>query len=197
MLSILCPTRPDPYIHDLIQEVEKIGIAHEIIVVADQERHGKGWALREAFKQAKGDQIAFLDGDGDIEPRMLLRLLPFLADFDVVVGSKRITIASLQRRLITHLSRFYLQFFFGLKVDSQTGIKLFRRTALSLFSAYWKCDGYLFDVEILTTCQRHGLRIVEVPVEAEIKAGVSWISLCQTFWESLGLWYRLLFPAKK
>lgn len=191
MLSILIPSRNEPNIVKFVEEVERELPAHEIIVIRDNDGRGKGWALREALLHAKGDCIAFLDGDGDIPPRMLHRLFPFLEDFDIVVGSKRVLNAPWHRKIITHLSRIYIRLAFGLTVDTQTGIKLFRYDALE----YWKSNSFFFDVEILAKAMRKGKRIIEVPIEAEIKASMSMKALYLTFRESLCLLYRLLFLA--
>lgn len=169
-----------------VKEVEKELPAHEIIIASDRAGRGKGWAVREALQHAKGDRIAFLDSDGDIPPRMLRRLIPFLDDFDVVVGSKRIWKAPWHRKIITHLSRIYIRLFFGLTCDTQTGIKLFRREALDS----WKENSFIFDVEILAKAKKKGMKIIEVPIEAEIKNPMSRKALWNTFLGSIRLMFR-------
>jgi|25BtaG_2_1085352.scaffolds.fasta_scaffold00534_16 dolichol-phosphate mannosyltransferase len=181
MLSILIPNHNEDNIQELIAEIERVLPANQIIIAVDRDGKGKGWAMREALHYARGKYIAFLDGDGDIEPRMLKRLLPFLEDFDVVVGSKRMTYAPLQRKILTYLSRIYIRLMFGLPCDTQTGIKLFRSSALRT----WETDGFLFDVEILAAAHRRELKIVEVPVEAEITKSMSRRAIWRTFLESL------------
>jgi glycosyltransferase involved in cell wall biosynthesis len=193
MLSIILPSHREAEIHNFVQEVENRFPACEIIVSSDREGMGKGWAIRQAIAHAKGSEIVFLDGDGDIHPRMLLRLLPFLEDFDAVVGTKRINHKHASRRFITRLSRLYIRCLFGLSVDTQTGIKLFRREVL----LDWKTNGWLFDAEILFNIQKNGGRIIEVPIEAEIQVKISWRTLCKTFLESLILKYRLSYQPGK
>ncbi len=188
MLSILIPNHNEENIHQFINEIELsvLNTDYEIIIAYDRESKGKGWAMREALSQAKGDLIAFIDGDGDIQPRMLWRLFPFLVDFDVVVGSKRMTNAPIQRKILTYLSRIYIRVFFGIGVETQTGIKLFHRSALQ----DWKSDSFFFDVEILANCQRRNLKMIEIPIEAEIKESMSWRAICKTLLESLYLIFR-------
>lgn len=186
MLSTLLPCHKEKGIDEFVKEVERVLPAHEIIIASDRTGRGKGWAVRQALMHAKGDRIAFLDSDGDIEPRMLLRLIPFLDDFDVVVGSKRIWHAPLHRKILTHLSRVYMRVMFGVTFDTQTGIKLFRREAIQ----GWRLDGFIFDLEILIKAKQRGMKIIEVPIEAEIKESMSWRIICKTLWESLILWFR-------
>jgi glycosyltransferase involved in cell wall biosynthesis len=193
ILSILLPNHNELNIHEFVDECVALGIASEIIVCTDRYGKGKGWATREALKQATGDSIALLDSDGDIPARMLLRLLPFLEDFDVVVGTKRVNHRYIWRRVVTHLSRIYIRGLFGIQVETQTGIKLFRRKALT----DWVADGFIFDCEILAKAKRFGMRMIEVPIEAEISAKIMKGAIWRTLKESLTLKYRLLFLVKK
>lgn len=196
MLSILVPARSETYIQLFMQEIEDKLPVHEIVVCNDREGRGKGWALREAFMASRGDVIAFLDGDGDIPPRMLYRLLPFLEDFDVVVGSKKITRAPFRRKIMTHVTRIWFRFLFGVFVDTQTGIKLFRRSALESLD-FWASNGFIFDVEIISRLQKKGYKMIEVPVEVEIKKQLAFKTIFRIAGESIWLWFRLLLRARR
>lgn len=193
MLSILIPDHKEPGILGFVKDLESLGIADEIIVSRDSESRGKGWALREAVNESKGDLIAFIDGDNEIKARMLLRLLPFMEDFDVVVGSKRIMFAPLRRKIMTNITRVWFRFLFGVQVDTQTGIKIFRRSSLDMIGRYWEANGFIFDVEIIATLQNNGAKIVEVPIEAYIRRQLSLKTVWIIFKESLWLKWRLMF----
>jgi len=159
----------------------------QIILADDLEGKGKGWAMREGLKQATGELVCFLDGDFDIFPRMIMRLLPFVKDYDIVVGKKNLKNISAQRKVLTILSRIYIGTIFNQRCDTQTGIKIFHRDALS----DWETNGFLFDVEILVKAKKKGKTIIEVPIEAAIINNVSIKAVWITFLESLKLWKRL------
>jgi len=159
-LSILIPSYNEPKIYKMYKEVEEEFPEAQIVVCNDSCGFGKGWALRTALEQATGDVICFIDGDYDIKPRMIKRLLPFLEDYDIVVGKKNVR-GSFGRRILTRLTRLYLHFVFGFNYDTQTGIKLFHRYAL----LPWKTNSFIFDLEILKNARNKGLQIIEVPVE--------------------------------
>jgi glycosyltransferase involved in cell wall biosynthesis len=192
-LSILLPNHNEENIHETITEIERLFPEAQIITACDREGRGKGWAIRNALTEAKGEWIVFLDADGDIHPRMLKRLITFTDDFDIVVGSKRICKTHYRRKILTFLSRVYIGVFFGVGCDTQTGIKIFRRKAI----AQWATDGFLFDIEILSGAIRQGYKVIEVPIECEIKEQMPLRVVWKTLLESIVLWYRLSFPAKR
>lgn len=194
MLSIILCNHNEPEIHTFVHEVEVKLPVTEIIVSTDSESKGKGWAIREALSHAKGDKIALLDGDGEIPARMLLRLLPFLEDFPVVVGSKRISPSAPRRRkIMTHVTRLWFRFLFGVYVDTQTGIKLFHRSALEALEWNWESNGFIYDVEVISRLQKKGFAMVEVPIECEIRRQLPVKRIFKILGESLWLKWRLVF----
>lgn len=172
-----------------MEEIEQAipNIDLQIIGCNDRQAQGKGWAVREALKQATGDTICFLDGDGDISPKMIKRLIPFLSDYDIVCGVKPIS-GIWSRRVLTFFSRLYIALLFNVKVDTQTGVKLFRRYAIS----DWYNNGWLFDLEILSIAKQKGQRMIEVPIEyTPGNKKMKLISIWKTLKESITLWLEL------
>ncbi len=192
MLSILLPSKSELNLDSFIAEIERLLPVHEIVIYNDRAGQGKGHALREAFKASRGECVAFLDGDAEIPARMLLRLLPFIEDFDVVCGSKRITYSPLRRKIMTHVTRIWFRFLYGVQADTQTGIKLFRRPALEALDGGWESNGFIFDAEIIARLQKKKFKIVEVPIECEIRRQLAFKTIWVIFCESLWLKYRLL-----
>lgn len=187
-LSILIPSKDEPKIHDMIAETEAQFPQAQIIICNDRDGRGKGWAVRTALAEATGDVICFIDGDLDIHPSQIKRLIPFIADYDVVVGEKMVR-GSRGRRWVTRLSRIYLHLFFGFDYDTQTGIKLFRRYSL----LPWHCDNFMFDLEILCNARRKGLQIINVPVEVTDYGSSSkpmrFRHIIKCLRESLNIWF--------
>lgn len=185
-LSVILPSANEPNAMAMSQEVARLFPKAQIIVCNDRHRQGKGWAIRHALKEATGQLIVFLDGDGDIRPRMIKRLMPFIEDHDIVVGIKPIS-GLWSRRILTYLSRIYLAICFNVKVDTQTGIKLFRRNAIPDFYS----NGWLFDLEILSIAKQHGCRMIEVPIEATVNRRMKMVSIWRTLKESITLFWEL------
>jgi glycosyltransferase involved in cell wall biosynthesis len=176
MLTILIPNRNEKKILEMMIALEEQFPKAQIIVAVDRDSRGKGWAVRKALEQAEGDIICFIDGDMDIHPRMIWRLIPFIDDYDIVVGKKNIP-DIFSRKVITILSRIFIKVLFGLSVDTQTGIKMFRRGALM----DWYEEGWMFDLEILAKANIRGFTMVDVPVEAKITRKMRGSSVLKAF----------------
>jgi glycosyltransferase involved in cell wall biosynthesis len=169
----------------MIIETEMQFPGAQIIIANDRYRKGKGWAVREALKQATGDFICFIDGDMDIHPRMIWRLLTFIDDYDIIVGTKKIN-GLLSRRILTFLSRIYIKILFNIDVETQTGIKIFKREAL----LPWKTDSFAFDIEILRNAKKQGFRMIEVPVETNITRKAKFKSIWKCLVDSFKIFLR-------
>lgn len=192
MITFIIPNRNEPRVKEVVNHIHKQFPAEkfpalQVIVSDDPEGKGKGWAIRRGIFKARNQIICLIDGDMDIHPRMAHRLLPFLLDYHIVVGKKQIR-GLLSRRILTALSRLYIWSLFGLNIDTQTGIKLFRRQAIP----YFETDGYMFDLEILVKAKKAGVRIIEVPVEANIERKMKLSSILKCFAESLKICWKSL-----
>ena len=88
---------------------------------------------------------------------------------DVAAGSRRLDGAevdrSLRRRIVSRSFNLLVRTIVGLDVlDSQCGIKAFRRDAARAIFERQTLDGFAFDCEVLALADRLGLRVEHVPV---------------------------------
>ena len=187
MISILIPNAKEENIIELLNEIDKLFPKAQVIIATDRDRRGKGWAVREALSQATGDIICFLDGDGDIHPAMIKRLLPHINEFDIVCGKKDAG-SRIDRKILTILSRLYIWVMFRIPVDTQTGIKLFRRDALP----EWKENGFSFDIEILAKAQKAGARMYNLGIEAKCERKMKLTSIWATLKGSFRIWWDIV-----
>lgn len=155
------------------------------------ENRGKGAALLHGAQHARYAWVLLLDGDLDLDPAVL----PTFCDVarktnaDVVVGSKRHPASQveypLRRRLFSMLYHAFTRTLLKLPVrDTQSGMKLVRRTVLIDAANRVLVKRFAFDLELLAVMQGGGCRIVEAPVR--IRFGTRWGCLsCRTIWRTL------------
>ena len=169
-------------------------------VVGYRNNAGKGHAIVEGAKAARGNLVLFVDADLEVHPRQLQPLYVAMqeAKADVVIGSKvhsdsRVEYAS-ERRLMSWGYYAVVRLFFGLPVrDTQTGLKLFRREVLDGVVPRMLVKRFAFDLEALVIAQRLGFRLVEAPVEVTRErelSKVGWLDALHTAWDTAAIWYR-------
>jgi dolichol-phosphate mannosyltransferase len=126
------------------------------------------WALARNF-----DYVFEMDADFSHDPADLLRLrAPLLAgDADASVGSRWVAGGgtrnwSFLRTFISRGGSVYARLILGMPVkDLTSGFKCFSRRVLEgLDLQTVGSNGYAFQVEMNFRCQRHGFRIIEVPI---------------------------------
>jgi len=136
---------------------------------------GLGTAYLVGFRYAlqQGASVVIeMDADFSHSPTYLPAMLQLLDQYDVVVGSRWVAGGRLDARwerwryLLSKYANVYARAVTGLRVaDTTAGFKAFRATALQqLPLARIRSDGYAFQIEMATACQRAGLRVAELPI---------------------------------
>jgi dolichyl-phosphate beta-glucosyltransferase len=179
-----------------IQYFESRGYTYQIIVAADgtdgtrervaamsqtnthiqvtghPERLGKGRGVREAAAMATGEIIGYADADYKVPIEEFDKIAPWLAEYEVVTGSRALNRGLIERRQPLYRrigSRgfaVFMQTLVGLRgiTDSQCGFKFFRRQAAQDLFRCQRIDGYMFDVELLALALLFGYKVKEVPI---------------------------------
>ena len=147
---------------------------------------GKGRALLSGFEASSGESIVFLDADLDLPPDQVPTLLAKLDDADIVVGTKRASMAAGAypglRRVLSRIFAFATGGVFRLPVsETQTGLKAFRREVLETVAGSVRIDRYAFDIELLVRAHAAGFSMVETPVrlgggaaESSLRPSMMW-----------------------
>ena len=143
-------------------------------LVSYKKNRGKGNAIRQGVKAAKGEYIAFLDSDLDLPPEQLESYLWALKKnkADIVIGSKMHKDSQINYPIIRRIISFgyfcMLKVLFNLNVkDTQTGIKMFKAKALKSVIEKIKTRGFAYDIEILVALNSRKYRIMEMPVKLD------------------------------
>jgi dolichyl-phosphate beta-glucosyltransferase len=133
---------------------------------------GKGYAVAQGMRHARGEWILFSDADLSTPIEELERFVPLLAQgFEVVIGSRALAGARLRvrqpwwRERAGRFMNVCIRRLSGLPFrDTQCGFKLFTRAAAADVFPNLTVSGWMFDVEALVLAQRLGYRIAEQPV---------------------------------
>lgn len=184
MISIIIPNRMEENILRTHESIFALYPSFQVITVNDRDSRGKGWALKQGLKFASFDYIAFLDGDMDIHPSELDKLIRRISTCDVVVGKKEIS-GPWHRKVITYLSRVFIKILFSFDFDTQTGIKIFK----SRYLKQWKCNSFAFDLEVLKNAKDMGAVIKEVPIEVSIKKAMPGKSILKFIVDAIRIRY--------
>lgn len=135
---------------------------------------GKGAAVKEGMLDARGNFLVMSDADLAVPIEEVSKFLPPALDarsFDIAIASREGEGAvrygePFHRHLMGRVFNFLVR---ALAVpgvqDTQCGFKCFTREAALFLFPLQRIDGWGFDVEILHIASRHGLRMVEVPVD--------------------------------
>lgn len=189
-LSIIVPNYCESNIQEFSGMLHLFYPGSQIIVSNDPYGKGKGWAIRNGLKKANREWIVFIDGDNDIPGYEIDELLRIKGD--IVVGTKDWRTLPLLRKFTTLGYRALVRMLFGLKVDTQTGIKLFRVSVPS-----FTLDGFAFDIEILAKAQKLGYTMNELNVDCRIFRKKGFSVIWKMLKDTLHLYFLLSFPSKK
>ena len=130
-------------------------------------RRGYGLALRTGIKNAKGDIVVMVDGDGTYEVRHINRLVDNLINNDAEL-CQATRMYDLRKAMgftnfvANKIITFCFDFFYGQFLsDTQSGFRAISRSALEKVELYE--DDMAFATEMLVQFAKKGFKMVEVP----------------------------------
>lgn len=138
---------------------------------------GKGAAVRLGIREAQGDYIMFIDCDLAYPISEVAKILSFLeAGADVAIACRVLRESTFvmspaffpylyTRHLLGRIFNWIVRLTLLPRIlDTQAGLKGFRRDAAQAIFALQTIDRFSFDVELLFIAQRLGLRVDQVPI---------------------------------
>jgi dolichyl-phosphate beta-glucosyltransferase len=143
-----------------------------ISLLAVTTRLGKGGSIAVgAARYNTKDYTAYLDADLAADPSQLDLMIPYLENYDIVIGS-RILRGNLpgverpfHRMLLSHFFSKTFRVLFRMPIyDPQCGIKLFRSSILPSLLRNTRISGFAFDTDLIVTAFSMSLKVKEIPV---------------------------------
>lgn len=132
-----------------------------LTVIDRKENHGKGYTVKEGVLKAKGKYILFTDADNSTPLYQVDKLLKFIEEYEVVIGSRYCKDGRLARpqpfyRVIGgRVMNMVIQLLAarGIK-DTQCGFKLFQHDAAKEIFKRATFDRFSFDIELLAIARK-------------------------------------------
>ncbi len=144
----------------------------ELRIINNQINHGKGYVVRQAMTDAKGDFRLFMDADNSTDISEIGKFWHWFDNgYDIVIGSIEVEGAKItekagwHRRILGHLAKLIIRVMLIWEIkDTQRGFKCFSKRTIEPIFSRQKIERWGFDFEILYIAKKHGFKIKEVPV---------------------------------
>lgn len=135
-----------------------------------KERIGKGGAIIEGFKAAKGSLIGYVDADLATSPEAFYDLIEKIRGYDGIIASRYLknSIVSkkqpIQRIIASRIFNVLVRIIFDMKFhDTQCGAKLFKKNAIDSIKNDLGITQFSFDIDLLYRLKLKGFKIAECP----------------------------------
>lgn len=171
---------------------------HEIIVVDDGSRDstsneataagatvirhpyniGNGAAVKRGIRNASGDVIVLMDGDGQHDSNDILRLLAHIPEYEMVVGARtKESEGQVHRNLANKLYNSLASYIAGRKVEDLTSGFRAIDAAVAKRVAYLFPRGFSYPSTVTIALFHAGQSVKYVPIKAAARVGKSKIRL--------------------
>jgi dolichol-phosphate mannosyltransferase len=152
--------------------LDGLATAHRRLHVVHQENRGHGPTILRGYREARGEWVFQVDGDGEMPETAFGPLWERREDYDLLLGHRAERRAPPMRRVVTELSRLSVRLLFGAGVrDVNAPYRLFRGTSLADLLRDLPGDVFAPNVILAGLAVRKRLRIGEWPVPCGPRRG--------------------------
>jgi glycosyltransferase involved in cell wall biosynthesis len=163
---------------------------------------GKGYAVKAGALASRGEWVALIDADLDLDPASVPSYLEVARrdDLDFAIGSKRhpgsVVHYPRSRRVASWAYQQLNRLLFRLDVrDTQVGLKVFHRRVVDEVMPLLLVKQFAFDLELLAVATALGFdRIEELPVRLRYRFTGSALgsrAVLRALWDTAAVFYRL------
>lgn len=139
-------------------------------VIHHSSPYGIGGSFWDGVRNAGGEIVVMLPGDGENDAKEILRYLPLLEQVDIVVPFVyNRAVRKPWRRLLSIAYREIIKFSFGLALNYMNGTVMYRRCILDGIEL--QNSGFFYQTELLIKCIRRGYLYAEVPCALRQRVG--------------------------
>jgi glycosyltransferase involved in cell wall biosynthesis len=166
---------------DRTAEIVKSYLDRGVVLIQHKVNRNYGGALKTGFRYAKGNYLAFMDADGTYPPEYYPNMFQAMMEqkADLVIGSRMAGVESempLTRRIGNTLFAGLVTMIGNVRItDSASGQRILRRDVLE--KLYPLPDGLNFTPVMSTRALHEDIKMIEVPIRYEERAGESKLSV--------------------
>ncbi|UCE75393.1 MAG: glycosyltransferase, partial [Methanomassiliicoccales archaeon] len=144
-----------------------------IILVSFPERLGKGGGILNATNVASGDILIIMDVDLSVPPEQITPTIVKMEEeqADLIYGSRNMPESiilvepPLYRKFLGKAFNFFFRLLFGIELhDTQCGFKAVRKGVFDSLQRDLNIEGFAYDIDLAVKANKHGYKIVEIPV---------------------------------
>jgi len=179
-----------------VAQAQMGGQVERLRVVRHRQKSGYGITVADGLRDAKGDWVAFIDGDGQFDPRDLSRLAAVSPGADLVAGWRIHRADPWHRAVVSGTFNMLVRLIYGISYrDVDCGFKLMRQEFLELASPILARSA-LLNTELYFKAQRSGLVIRQVGLEhhprvAGVRSGGRLVPILRAVRELVRLRWRM------
>ena len=208
MLSIVIATlNEERGIVKTLRQINKLDIDKEVVVVDGlstdktvenakkygarivmEKRKGKGIAMDTGVRNAKGEFVCFLDGDGTYPARYIPRMLDLIGGCDVVVASRLLKKEGANESVNTFLHYRLFPFIFTnyykkfKTTEPITGMRLLRKETWKKLRL--RSHDFMIETEMEVEMAKKKMKVAEIPIPCIKRVGKSkWDRSWGTMWK--------------
>jgi glycosyltransferase involved in cell wall biosynthesis len=164
-------------------------------VVHHPQNRGYGGALKSGFAASRKAYVFFTDGDGQFDVSEIPNLLPYVPQYDAVIGYRIDRAEGGLRKLNAGAWNWLVRNLFGIPSrDVDCAFKLFDRRIFAV--VHPEAEGAMISTEILARTVRAGFRVTEVgvhhyPRQHGKPTGANPLVIARAFYELFKLYRRI------
>ncbi|MEM4460734.1 MAG: glycosyltransferase family 2 protein [Candidatus Aenigmatarchaeota archaeon] len=205
-ISIIVPTfNEEKLIPEFLKEIKKLKLKnYEVIIVDDSldntaevakkfmkklkingivikrfNKKGKGSAIRDGLKNARGRYIILIDSDLQYPVNKIPKIIENLKKYDIV-NTKRLRKDPFYRKILGKIFKIFVFLLFGLKEETQSTMRGFRKKVKEYVN--FEANSWAWDVEFLYKAKKLGFKFIDIPIiYSERKTGKSKINFLTPF----------------
>lgn len=141
-------------------------------VIAHERNSGKGEAMRTGIREAKGENVIFIDADNTYPPEGIIKIAIALDDYDMALASRKMGQKNIPafNRIGNSIFRNSIRYIYGFKgYDPLTGLYGLKKIYLECMML--KAKGFGIESEICIKAARMGLRVKDIHIRYRDRLG--------------------------